>query len=151
MQTNITHPQLSVLIIEDETLIAEELQERLLHLGHRVIGVADSAEEGVRLAIRERPTLVLVDIRLKGKKDGTTAVTEIHQQLDLPTIYITAHSDLPTFNRVKETEYDGLILKPFHGKELRSTIETALWRYTLRAKYESNGSGSLNGCGLVQQ
>ena len=132
MQTEVTPHRSRVLIIEDESLIAEDLTERLLCLGHTVIGCAASAEGGIAMATRERPTLVLVDIRLKGERDGIDAVKEIRCQLDVPVIYISAHSDVPTLNRVRETEYDGFILKPFYGRQLSAEIEMAMLRYDQR-------------------
>src|SRR5215468_2450553 len=122
------------LIIEDETLIAEELRERLSRLGFTVIAAVGSGEEGVEIATRERPDLVLMDIRLSGKKDGVQAAREIREQVDVPIVYLTAHSDRVTVERAKQTDHDGFILKPFLRRELQSTIEMALHRYSIRAK-----------------
>jgi DNA-binding response OmpR family regulator len=120
------------LIVEDETLIAEELRERLSRLGFSVIAAVDSADEGIAIATRERPDLVLMDIRLRGEKDGVQAAQEIRQQVDLPIIYLTAYSDWMTVHRAKTTEHDGFILKPFHRRELQSTIEVAMQRHAIR-------------------
>ena len=121
------------LIVEDETLIAEELRERLLRLGFTVIAAVSSGEEGVDIATRERPDLVLMDIRLSGEKDGVQAAREIREQVDVPIVFLTAHSDHLTVERVKKTEHDGFILKPFR-RELQSTIEGAFLRYAIRTK-----------------
>jgi DNA-binding NarL/FixJ family response regulator len=118
--------------VEDEILIAEELRERLSRLGFFVIAVVDSAEEGVAIATSERPDVVLMDIRLKGAKDGVQAAEEIHGLVDVPVVYLTAHSDRLTVERAKRTHYDGFILKPFRAKELQSTIEIAIQRHALR-------------------
>ena len=122
------------LIVEDETLIAEELRQRLSRLGFTVIAAVGSGEEGVAIAAREHPDLVLMDIRLSGKKDGIQAAREIREQVDVPIVYLTAHSDHLTVERVKKTEHDGFILKPFLRRELQSTIEMAMHRYAIRAK-----------------
>lgn len=122
------------LIVEDETLIAEELRERLSRLGFSVIAAVDSANEGIAIATREHPDLVLMDIRLKGEKDGVQAAKEIRQQVDVPIVYLTAYSDRLTVDRVKETEHDGYILKPFHRGDLQSTIEVAIQRHAIRVK-----------------
>ena len=127
-------PEPRALIIEDEVLIAEELREHLSRLGFSVIGTVDSADEGVAIATRERPDLVLMDIRLKGKKDGIEAAREIRQQVDLSIVYLTAYSDQLTVDRVKTTEHDGFILKPFHRHDLESTIEIAMQRHAIREK-----------------
>lgn len=122
------------LIIEDEALIAEELRERLLSLGFSVIAAVDSAEEGVEIATRERPDLVLMDIRLSGDKDGVQAAQEIRRQVDLSIVYVSAHSDRLTVERAMETEHDGYVLKPFHRRELQATIEVAMQRLALRSR-----------------
>jgi DNA-binding response OmpR family regulator len=136
MQTNptSTSPKPRVLIVEDETLIAEELKERLSRLGFSVIAAVDSAEQGIAIATREHPDLVLMDIRLKGAKDGVQAAREIHEQMDVPLVYLTAHSDQLTVERAKQTHYDGFILKPFRAGELKSTIEVAILRHAIRTK-----------------
>jgi DNA-binding response OmpR family regulator len=122
------------LIVEDEILIAEELKARLSLLGFSVIAAVDSGEEGIAIATRERPDLVLMDIRLKGKKDGVQATREIHEQVDVPIVYLTAYSDRLTVDRARGTEYDGFILKPFRAGELQSTIEIAMQRHAIRLK-----------------
>jgi CheY-like chemotaxis protein len=122
------------LIVEDEALIAEELRERLSGLGFSVIAAVDSAEEGVAIATSQRPDLVLMDIRLKGEKDGVQAAAEIRQRVDVPIVYLTAHSDRRTVERAKETDHDGFILKPFHRRELQSTIEVAMQRHAKRVR-----------------
>src|SRR5436190_22619576 len=134
MHADLISSEPRALIVEDETLIAEELRERLSRLGFSVIAAVDSGEEGVAIATRERPDLVLMDIRLKGEKDGVQAATEIRQQVDIPIVYLTAYSDQLTVDRANATEHDRFILKPFQRRELQSTIEVAMRRHALRAK-----------------
>jgi DNA-binding response OmpR family regulator len=142
MQTNIAiasaSPKPRALIVEDEILIAEELRERLSGLGFSVIAAVDSAEQGIAIATREHPDLVLMDIRLKGAKDGVQAAQEIHEQVDVPLVYLTAHSDRLTVERAKRTHYDGFILKPFRARELQSTIEIAIQRHAIRTKQKEH-------------
>jgi len=132
MRTDPSAPEPRALIIEDEILIAEELKERLSRLGYSVIGAVDSADEGIAIAIRELPDVVLMDIRLKGQKDGIQAAREIQQRVDLPIVYVTAYSDPLTVERVKHTDHDGFILKPFHRHDLQSTIQIAIERHAIR-------------------
>lgn len=134
MHADLVSPEPRALIVEDETLIAEELRERLSRLGFSVIAAVDSAEEGIAIATRERPDLVLMDIRLRGEKDGVQAAEEIHQQVDVPIVYLTAYSDRQTVERAKGSEHDGFILKPFHRGELQSTIEVAMQRHAIRTQ-----------------
>lgn len=124
------------LIVEDESLIAEELSERLSQLGFLVIAAVGSAEEGVEIATRERPDLVLMDIRLKGKKDGIEAAVEIRSRADIPIVYLTAYSDRITVDRAKGTDHDGFVLKPFRERELQATIGVALQRFALRTQQQ---------------
>jgi DNA-binding response OmpR family regulator len=134
MHSDLTSSGPRALIVEDETLIAEELRERLSRLGFSVIAAVDTAAEGIAIATRECPDLVLMDIRLKGEKDGVQAAKEIRQQVDVPIVYVTAYSDRLTVDQVKGSEHDGYILKPFHARELQSTVEVAMQRRALRAK-----------------
>ena len=134
MHADTSSVELRALIIEDETLIAEELLVRLSRLGFSVIAAVGSGEEGVAIATRERPDLVLMDIRLNGNKDGVQAAKEIREQVDVPIVYLTAHSDRPTVDRANKTDHDGFILKPFLRRELQSTIEVAMQRHAIRTK-----------------
>ncbi|HKS73112.1 MAG TPA: response regulator [Terriglobales bacterium] len=130
--SDIPSPRRRALIVEDEALIAEELRERLLRAGFFVIAAVASAEEGIEIAIREQPDLVLMDIRLRGAKDGIEAAQEIRKRVDLPIVYISAHSDQLTVERAKRTDHDGFIRKPFHRSDLQSTVEIAMKRYAIR-------------------
>jgi len=134
MDADLIPAGLRALIVEDEALIAEELKGRLTRLGFRVIDMVDSADEGVAIATSELPDLVLMDIRLRGAKDGVQACEEIRRQVDVPIVYVTAHSDEQTVSRAKRTDHDGFVLKPFHRHELQSTIEVALQRHAIRTK-----------------
>ena len=125
------------LIIEDEILIAEELRDRLSRLGFSVIAAVDSGEEGIAIATRERPDLVLMDIRLKGEIDGVQAAKEIRRHVDVPIVYLTAYSDRPTVERAKQTEHDGFLMKSFLRRELQSTLEVAMQRHAIRAKLKT--------------
>jgi CheY-like chemotaxis protein len=134
MNAEVIPPERRALIVEDETLIAEELKERLLGLGFSVIAAVDTADEGIAIATREQPDLVLMDIRLKGGKNGIQAANEIRKHIDVPIVYLTAYSDRLTVDRVRASEHDGFILKPFQKGELQSTIEVAMERHARRAK-----------------
>ena len=102
MHAEVIVPGLRALIVEDEALIAEELRERLSRMGFVVIATVDSAEESIEIATREHVDLVLMDIQLKGQKDGVQAVKDIRRQVDVPIVYLSAHSDQPTVERAKK-------------------------------------------------
>ena len=130
----------TVLIVEDEAIIAADLANRLRGLDYEVLGISASGEGAVALANARRPDLVLMDIRLVGPMDGVTAAEAIRQQCDLPVVYLTAHSDRATLQRAKLTEPFGYILKPFEERELETHIEMALYKHradrTLREQRE---------------
>src|ERR1041384_1997666 len=125
---------LRILAVEDEALIAEELRERLERTGMRVVGTADSADAAVAAAIQTRPDLVLMDIQIHGLRDGVEAADEIRQHIDVPVVYLTAHSDRATLDRAKRTAPFGYVLKPFRERELLIAIEMASHRYTLEQR-----------------
>ncbi|MBC7185645.1 MAG: response regulator [Calditrichaeota bacterium] len=119
-------PAARVLIIEDEIIVAKDLEAMLRNLGYAVCGIVRTGEEGVRRATSERPDLVLMDIGLKGEMDGIEAARQIRATHDVPLVYFTAITDPGTFQRAKQTDPYGFICKPFEEKDLRSIVELAL-------------------------
>lgn len=118
-----------ILLVEDEYILAANLQENLESLGYTVLDIAGSATEAIEKAVRLSPDLVLMDIRLQGEMDGIQAAAQIWNRLHIPVIYVTGHSDKNTLERAKVTFPFGYLLKPVKEKELYVTIETALSRY----------------------
>jgi PAS domain S-box-containing protein len=142
------HPpaaRIQILVVEDEKIIAMNLQESLEVLGYNVVAIAASGEQAIEKAAQLHPDLVLMDIRLKGTIDGIQATTEIWEQLQIPVIYVTGHSDQATLDRAKLTAPFGYVLKPVKEKELYISIETALHRYEreqfLNAVLQGMGDG----------
>lgn len=123
-----------ILIVEDERIVAKDLQVRLQSLGYRVAGMASEGQEAIALAAQTRPHLVLMDIRLENGMDGIEAAERIRTELDIPVVFLTAYADEPTLARAKITEPFGYILKPFEERELHSTIEIALYRHKAEQK-----------------
>jgi PAS domain S-box-containing protein len=124
----------TILIVEDERIVARDIQNRLTRLGYAVVGVTRFGEEAVQLATALRPDLVLMDIRLEGAMDGVTAALEIRDRLQLPVVYLTAYADEETLQRARVTEPFGYILKPFEERELRTVIEMALYKHQAERK-----------------
>jgi two-component system cell cycle sensor histidine kinase/response regulator CckA len=120
--------QATILVVEDEGIVAMDLQQRLSGMGYSVPAVAASREEALRKAAEMRPDLVLMDIRLKGYVDGVEIAGTIREMLDVPHVFLTAYSDPATLARAKVTEPFGYIVKPFDDATLRRTIEMALYR-----------------------
>src|SRR5262245_15561684 len=90
---------LRILVVEDEALIAEELRERLERSGMHVVATADTAAGALDAALATRPDLVLMDIQIHGTADGVDAASRIREHLDVPVVYLTAHSDRATLDR----------------------------------------------------
>ncbi|MBE9205698.1 response regulator [Nostoc sp. LEGE 06077] len=118
-----------VLVVEDEYILAINLQESLESLGYTVVDITDTAEGAIAKAIVLRPTLILMDIRLRGEIDGIQAAEQIWNDLQIPIIYVTGHSDQSTVERATLTFPFGYILKPIREQELYVAIQTALNRY----------------------
>jgi PAS domain S-box-containing protein len=118
-----------ILVVEDEGIVAMDIQDRLAAMGYQVAGHAASGEEALALAQEKSPDLVLMDIRLQGAMDGITAAEEIRRCFHQPVIFVTAHSEDATVERAKLAEPYGYLLKPFDDRELKSTIEIALYKH----------------------
>jgi PAS domain S-box-containing protein len=121
--------KVQILVVEDERIIALNLKENLESLGYAVVGIAASGDKAVEKATKSHPDLVLMDIRLKGDMDGIQAAQQIWDNLSIPVIYVTGHSDQSTLERAKVTAPFGYILKPIKERELYVAIETARERY----------------------
>lgn len=118
-----------ILIVEDESIIARDIQDCLENLGYSVPATASTGLEAITKATALRPDLILMDIRLKGDMDGIQAAERIWNSLKIPIIYATGFSDRDTLERAKLTRPFGYILKPIEERELYAAIETALHQY----------------------
>ena len=120
-----------VLVVEDESVTALDLRTQLEDLGYAVPAAVVSGRAAIEAAESIHPDLVLVDIHLRGDIDGIQAAQHIHDQLDIPIVYLTAFADDSTVRRAKLAEPFGYLLKPFEGKALHSTIEMALYKHRM--------------------
>lgn len=119
----------SILIVEDEGFIALQIKELLETNGYRVLGTVAYGEDAVKLAEKNPPDLICMDIELMGKIDGIEAARRIHQHADIPIIYLTAYSDNQRLARAKETVPYSYIVKPFNERELLATVDMVLHRH----------------------
>jgi chemotaxis response regulator CheB len=117
-----------VLIVEDERVVAMNLEKRLRNLGYEIAGVAVSGKAAIELAGRTLPDLILMDIHLEGPIRGTEAARHIWEKFQIPIVYATAYADSATLNEVKDTAAYGYIVKPFRPKDIQAAIELALDR-----------------------
>ncbi|MBW4692035.1 MAG: response regulator [Lyngbya sp. HA4199-MV5] len=118
-----------ILVVEDEPIIALDIQRQLTQLGYTVVAVADCATLALEAVDRWHPDLALMDIRLRGDQNGIEAAAQIHQQHDVPIVFLTAHADAATVQQVKTVCPYGYIVKPFEKHDLVTAIEVALNRY----------------------
>ena len=127
-----------ILIVEDEALIALEIEKRLRNLGHEVCGIASCDAAALTMAAEHRPDLILMDIRLPGSMDGVEIAAMIRERLDIPTVYLTAHVDEMTLERAKQTEPYGFLAKPFREQDLRLGLEMALHRRAIALRAQES-------------
>jgi two-component system cell cycle sensor histidine kinase/response regulator CckA len=120
-----------ILIVEDQNIVAMDIQNRLINLNYVVTAIASSGAGAIKRAEETKPDLVLMDIMLKGDMDGIGAAQQIRARLNIPVVYLTAYADSNTLQRAKITEPFGYILKPFEERELHTTIEMALYRHKM--------------------
>lgn len=123
-----------ILIVEDEGIEALDIRYRLANLGYPVPDIAYSGEEAIQKIEEIRPELVLMDIMLHGGIDGITTSERIHARFDIPVVFLTAYADEDTLRRAKITEPFGYLVKPFKERELRVTIDVALYKHKMEKK-----------------
>jgi chemotaxis response regulator CheB len=117
-----------ILIVEDESVVATNLQQGLSEMGYHVIDWVPSGEAAIELAEREHPDVVLMDIHLAGTLTGIDAARRIWQTSQIPIVYCTALADVETLKAVQTTESYGYVVKPFQSGAVRAAIELALAR-----------------------
>jgi two-component system cell cycle sensor histidine kinase/response regulator CckA len=127
-----------ILVVEDEFIIATEIQERLETLNYTVTDIVTSKKQVLEAIKKERPNLVLMDIMLGSDMAGFELSKIIHDEFDIPVVFLTAYSDEETLQQAKLTEPFGYILKPIEERELRSTIEIALYKYDMEKKLKES-------------
>jgi PAS domain S-box-containing protein len=127
-----------ILVVEDEALIAADLQSRLERLGYNVPAIARSGKEALQLAEERAVDLVLMDIRLHGAMDGIVAAQALRTSHATPVVYITAHADRETIERAKLTEPYGYIIKPISDGDLHSTVEIAIYKSEMERRVRAS-------------
>jgi len=127
-----------ILIVDDEAYVSTQLEERLTSMGYEVVGIASSGEAAIDMAKSLHPDLVLMDIVMPGKFDGIAAAEMIKEEQDIPVIFVTAYAEDQFIERAKHVEPFGYIVKPFQEREIKASIEVALYKKGMeRRLYES--------------
>ncbi|HZV12507.1 MAG TPA: response regulator, partial [Candidatus Kapabacteria bacterium] len=127
-----------ILVVEDEGIVAKDIQSRLKRLGYDVPATAATGEEAIKQADLIHPDVVLMDIMIQGDMDGIETAGKIIERLHIPIIYVTAYSDDNTLKRARMTGPFGYLLKPFAERELYTTIEMALYKHSVDQKLKEN-------------
>ena len=120
-----------ILVVEDQRLVAADIENTLKKLGYVVVGNVASAEDAISKSDQLRPELVLMDVRLRGEMDGIEAAEVIRDRFNVPVVYLTAYADEETILRAKKTTPFGYLVKPFNERELRATIEIAFYTHQM--------------------
>mgnify|MGYP001024006901 CR=1 FL=1 len=124
----------AIMIVEDELIIAKDLQHSIQKLGYDVCFIASSGEKAIECVEQNKPDLIFMDIVLKGKWDGIQTAKMIRSRFDIPIIYLTSHTDSQTLDRAMVTEPFGYMVKPFEVRELHITIEIALYKHKMECE-----------------
>lgn len=119
-----------ILIVEDDAIVASQLQRTILKMGYQSVGPVPTGLEAIELALKEYPDAILMDIKLKGELTGIDAAEKIHEESEIPVIYLTAYADHETIERSKDSHTYGFLTKPVRDNELGAMIETAIYKST---------------------
>lgn len=123
-----------VLIVEDDGIVSMMLQRNLLRLGYQPVGPVPSGEEAVEYCRQHRLDLLVMDIGLSGTVDGIEAVKQIHQEQDIPVIYLTALTDTRTITRAQQTNPQAYLAKPFDSSQLKASVELAMYKHQVECQ-----------------
>jgi CheY-like chemotaxis protein len=121
--------KVKILVVEDEVIIAKDIQASLQKMGYNACTIVSSGEEAIKKAEEEHPDLVLMDIVLQGEMDGIEAASIIRSRFDIPIVYLTSYADEETIERAKNAEPHGYLIKPFEEERIHVTIDLALHKY----------------------
>ena len=130
--------KIRILIVEDERIIAEDIKVTLQKLNYEIAGIVATGEEAIVNAGELHPDIILMDILLETAMDGIEAAEKIQTKHDIPVIFLTAHADNKTLQRVTSSDFYGYILKPFKDKELHATINMAINKHNMERRIKES-------------
>lgn len=127
-----------ILIVEDESIVALDLQSRLTAQGFSVVGIAKSGERAIEQVVAASPDIVLMDVQLTGSLDGIETAARLQEVHPVPVIFLTAFSDQKNIQRAKKSAAYGYLLKPYQERELVIAIELALYKFSAEQQLRTN-------------
>lgn len=127
-----------ILVVEDEAIVAKDIQNTLIKLGYDVPATASSSVTAFQKVEELKPDLVFLDIKLKGDIDGIEIAEQIKKAYKIPVIFLTSFVDKTTLDRAKVTEPYGYIVKPFNETDLQTTVEMALYKFSRDTEIRDN-------------
>jgi PAS domain S-box-containing protein len=127
-----------ILVVEDEPIVALDLQQEVEQLGLTVVGQAESADEALMAAEENRPDLALMDVRIVGSLDGIQTARLLREAYGIPVIFLTSYSDEPTIKRAARELPYGYLTKPFQRRELKAALEVGLHRGRTEAQHKAD-------------
>lgn len=119
----------NILVVENEKIVAQDLQAQLVALGYGVSAVVSSGEAALKASLTSRPDLVLIAIRLADESDGIETAQALRERIDVPVVYLTAYSDAATLEHAQQSQPYGYIIKPFQKRDVHVAVEMALYRH----------------------
>ena len=119
----------NIFIVEDESIVAKDIQDSLIKLGYEVSGIANNSKDAYAKIIELNPDLILMDIMIKGDETGIDLSNKLKSSVNIPVLFLTAYADESTLSKAKLTEPYAYLLKPFKEIDLHSSIEVALHKH----------------------
>jgi DNA-binding LytR/AlgR family response regulator len=142
---------IKILVVEDESIVAKDIQNTLIRLGYEVPATASSANSAYEKLEQIHPDLVFLDIKLKGEEDGIDIAGHIKEKYNIPVIFLTSYVDQQTLDRAKITEPYGYIVKPFNESDLKTTVEMALFKYSRDREMRESQQRLANALSNIEQ
>ena len=139
-----------ILVVEDESIVAKDIQRTLEKLGYEVPATASSAASAFEKLEEIEPDLVFLDVKLKGEQDGVHIAEHIKDRYDIPVIFLTSFVDQETIDRAKVTEPYGYLVKPFNEGDLKTTVEMALFKFSKDRELRMSEQRLSNALGKIE-
>jgi hypothetical protein len=139
-----------ILVVEDESIVAKDIQRTLEKLGYEVPATASSAASAFEKLEEIEPDLVFLDVKLKGEQDGVHIAEHIKDRYDIPVIFLTSFVDQDTIDRAKVTEPYGYLVKPFNEGDLKTTVEMALFKFSKDRELRMSEQRLSNALGKIE-